>query len=298
MKKILLTFAFASLSTLWSEAGTITSAGTLTNLTPPGNGEGDVADLDALVSGGNGFVVFNTLPAGDNESGAAWDNNIVDSLPAYVTALDGSSAISSGGWANYDEVLIGGNTYNTGGINNPSAGGSETSLFSFELTGTIPSSFTLGLLTDNSDNVAWAASNIRVEGPGAVSANQNITPDGGSDLVSFKIDGGVAGEIYTVYGTSNGSGPLIGVATFDSDLTNLSIISITHDGTDVELTWVSNPAPSTEYTIFVTTDLSLPIGDWSDINDGIPTGGATTTYSITAAELGGVDKIFFAVQEN
>ena len=197
-------------------AASITAAGVNADLTPATNAEGDIVDLDALGSGGDGFVVFNTLAPGGNSSGAAWNQNIVDASPAYITALDGSSAVSSGGWANYDDVTLGGTMYNTGGINRPSANGTESPLFSFQLTGAVPASITLGLLTDNSDNVAWAASNIRVEGPGAISADQSITPNGGSDLINFDISGGVTGETYTVYGTSNGSGPLIGAATFDS----------------------------------------------------------------------------------
>jgi len=217
MKKIFLTFAFALLSTLWSEAGAITSAGTLTNLTPPGTGAGDVADLDANGSGGDGFVVFNTIAAGGNSNQQAWNENIVSNLPAYISNLDGTGSTSSGGWANYDGVTVGGTTYNTGGINLLSGAGVETALFSFELAGTIPGSITLGLLTDNSDGLGWVSSTIRIEGPGAVSADQSITPDGGSDLLNFNIDGGVPGEIYTVYGTSAGSGSMIAVATFDSD---------------------------------------------------------------------------------
>jgi len=257
MKKILFTFIFASLSGLCLEGGTITSAGTLTNLTPPGNGSGDVADLDAIDTGQDGFVVFNTLPAGDNESGVAWDNNIIDSAPAYVTALDGSAAVSSGGWANYDGVILDGTTYNTGGLNQPSAGGTESPLFSFELTGSVPTTFTLGLLTDNSDNVAWAASNIRVEGPGAVSANQDISPDGGSDLVKFDIGGGTAGETYTVYGTSGGSGPLIGVVTFDSEIPDLT------DPTDSD-----NDNMGDDWEIFYFGDLDTSDGTVDGDNDG------------------------------
>ena len=284
MKKILLTFAFASLSSLWLEAGTITSAGTLTNLTPPVNGSGDVADLDTIGSGADGFIVFNTLPPGDNESGAAWDNNLVDSSPAYVTALDGSTAISSGGWANYDGITVGGELYNTGGINQPSAGGSESPLFSFELTGAVPSSFTLGLLTDNSDNVAWAASNIRVEGPEAITADQSVTPDGGSDLVQFNIEGGVAGETYTVYGTSNGSGPLIGVVTFDSNspLVGLKVtdIVVTEDNS-IELTWTSEPGKS--YAVEASTDLESWVDLLTEIDAAVSPATVTTVIVDTPA---------------
>ena len=76
------------------QAASITAAG-IDTLTAVGNGAGDVADLDTNGSGADGFVVFNTIPAGGNESGVVWNNNAVNSLPAYVTALDGSTSVSS-----------------------------------------------------------------------------------------------------------------------------------------------------------------------------------------------------------
>lgn len=198
-------------------AATVSAAGTLVDLTPATNFDGDIADLDSQGRGSDGFVVFNTLPAGGNVSGAAWDANSVINTPAYVTALvGGASAVSSGGWANYDEVTLGGTTYNTGGINVPSPAGTESAVLSFQLTGAVPSTITIGLLTDNSDGVAWASRNTRIEGPGAITANQSLVPNGGSDLVQFDIIGGAAGETYTIFGTSNGSGALYGALTFDS----------------------------------------------------------------------------------
>lgn len=67
---------------------------------------------------------------------------------------------------------------------------------------------------------------------------------------------------------------------------------------DVELTWTSNPAPGTEYTIWMSTDLSLPVSNWSDVNDGVATGGAETSYRVPDAALSGIDQAFFIVEEN
>jgi hypothetical protein len=217
LKSALLTGSIAFFTLAGADAATVSAAGTLANLTPVGNAVGtDIADLDGAGVGTDGFIIFNTLPEGGNVSGAAWNANIVDNSPAYITALDGSVSVSSGGWANYDDVTVGGNTYNTGGINRGSGLGVELASFSFQLTGTVPSTVTIGLLTDNSDGVGWASNNVRIEGPGAISANQSITPDGGSDLIQFDINGGASGETYTIFGTSNGNGSLFGAATFDS----------------------------------------------------------------------------------
>ena len=217
LKTTILVGAAALLSFSGASAATVSAAGTLADLTPLGNAVGtDVADLDAQGVGTDGFIVFNSLPEGSNQSGNAWDANSTINLPAYVTSLDGSASVSSGGWANYDDVTIGGNTYNTGGINRGSTAGTELASFSFTLAGTVPATVTIGLLTDNSDNTVWASQATRIEGPGAITASQSLTPNGGSDLVQFNIDGGIAGETYTIYGTSNGAGSLYGAATFDS----------------------------------------------------------------------------------
>ena len=44
---------------------------------------GDVADLDANNVGGDGFVLFNSIPEGRNQSGAPWDDNLVYSPHKY-----------------------------------------------------------------------------------------------------------------------------------------------------------------------------------------------------------------------
>jgi len=215
MKKTIVAIS-ALLSSAALQAASITAAG-IDTLTPGGHGVGtDVADLDANGSGADGFVVFHSVPEGTNLSNQPWDTGIVSSLPAYVTALDGTGSTSSGGWANYDDATVGGTTYNTGGIVQSPGLGNEASIFTFQLTGNVPSSINLGILTDASDSPNWTATGIRIEGPGAITANQSLTVDGAADLLNFTIDGGLAGETYTVHGTSAASGIVIAAATFDS----------------------------------------------------------------------------------
>ena len=116
----------------------------------------DIADLDAQGVGTDGFIVFASFDEGLNKGGLAWNEGIIDNSPAYITPLAAGSSTASGGWANYDDVTIGGTTFNTGGITFGSAAGTEAALFAFELSGTIPDSFTVGLLTDNSDNTGMS----------------------------------------------------------------------------------------------------------------------------------------------
>ena len=204
------------LCTVHARAASITSAGSITDLTQPRFSSGsDLADLDANGVGTDGFVLFNSLPEGSNQSNAPWDNNIVDSKPAYITALDGSTANSSGGWANYDDVRVGGNTYNTGGIVKSPGNGNETNSFNFTIGANPPGTIRVGIIIDNSDSSSWDATNVRLAGPGAITADQDTPNNGGTDVVQFDITAPVQGEVYTVLGTSPASGMLIGGITFD-----------------------------------------------------------------------------------
>lgn len=213
----LISSAATLLSVMGLSAATISSAGTLADLTPASFGGGtDIADIDTAGAGTDGFILFHAVPEGGNTSGAAWNSNIIDNSPAYITGLDGSASTSSGGWAGYDDVTVGGNTYNTGGIVQSPGNGVEVPMFTFQLTGSVPSLVTLGLIVDNSDSGAWDVTNVRIEGPAAVTANQNVTTNGGTDVAQFNIGGGLPGETYTVFGTAPPSGAVIGGVTFDS----------------------------------------------------------------------------------
>lgn len=198
-------------------AASVNSNGTLVDLTPPGNAVGtEAADIDSTGAASDGFYLFNSQPEGTNVSNRPWDEMAVDSLPAYVGTLDGTGSNSSGGWANYDDVTVGGATYNTGGIVLSPGDGQETALFNFTLDGNVPSTVTAGVIADNSDSLNWDVTNVRIEGPGGITANQNVDRNGGTDLVLFDIVDGAAGETYTVYGTSPPSGALLGGVTFTS----------------------------------------------------------------------------------
>jgi hypothetical protein len=70
---------------------------------------------------------------------------------------------------------------------------------------------------DNSDNAIWDVSDLRLEGPGGIEANQNNTPNGALDVIKFTIAGGAAGETYTLHGTQppGNGGALVAGLTFD-----------------------------------------------------------------------------------
>jgi len=74
-------------------------------------------------------------------------------------------------------------------------------------------------------------------------------------------------------------------------------ISVAANG-EVSLTWNSRKSQGTSYAVFSSEDLSLPLEDWSEIDDTVPTEGESTTYIIPSALLGDVDKLFFYVRKN
>ncbi|MGC6426328.1 MAG: LamG-like jellyroll fold domain-containing protein [Akkermansiaceae bacterium] len=65
---------------------------------------------------------------------------------------------------------------------------------------------------------------------------------------------------------------------------------------DVTLTF--NSRPGATYTLRFNNTLNDDPTGWPDLNDGVASEGDSTTITVTAAELGGEPKIFFALTEN
>ena len=74
-------------------------------------------------------------------------------------------------------------------------------------------------------------------------------------------------------------------------------IAVARNG-DVSLTWNSRKSQGTSYAVFSSDDLSLPLDEWSEVDDTVPTGGENTSYIIPSDLLGDVDKLFFYVRKN
>lgn len=262
------------------QAGTITSAGTVTDLTLPGFGSGtDIADFDANSLGQEGFVLFNSQPEGTNVSNQPWDQALVDQKPAYISSFDGSAALSTGGWANYDNVLVGGTEHNTGGIALSPGQGTEVELFRFTLGAGVPTDIRVGIIADNSDNQVWDASNVRVaQDGGGAGANQDVTRNGGLDVVQFDITGVADGETYIVYATQppGTGGALLGGIAFDlpPNLANLSDPTST-DGDTLGDNWENHffgDLTTADDTTNSDTDGHSDLQEWNNlINSGFLT---------------------------
>ncbi|MGI9241177.1 MAG: LamG-like jellyroll fold domain-containing protein [Verrucomicrobiales bacterium] len=66
----------------------------------------------------------------------------------------------------------------------------------------------------------------------------------------------------------------------------------------VDLTWNSDPAPGTTYTILLNEDFTRPIAEWRDVDDGVQTMGEKTSYQVLADDLAGIGRAFFVVVLN
>lgn len=81
----------------------------------------------------------------------------------------------------------------------------------------------------------------------------------------------------------------------------LLVTQILKTNDEVQLTWNSNPADGTTYSIFYTTDLAAPLSSWLESTDNVITQGTATTYTLSGIELPATplpDQLFFVVIEN
>lgn len=216
---LVILFGFVGHGAAW--AASVTDAGALLTLTPPQASSTDVAEIDEFGLGTGGFILFNVAEEGENLNARPFDENLFDAGPAYVGTLNaGPNTTSSGGWANYDNVLLGGLEFNTGGAAVRGGDGVESEVLNFEITDTPPSSFTMGIIIDNQDGAGWTPAELRVA-VGDESSDSILTPvDLGTDLYLFDVGDTAVGDIVQVFLTeqvgNGGAGGLIAGLTFDS----------------------------------------------------------------------------------
>jgi hypothetical protein len=82
-----------------------------------------------------------------------------------------------------------------------------------------------------------------------------------------------------------------------NDPLSISEFTLNEDGS-VTLTWNSQERDGITYSVLFSDDLATPIANWADLDDSIPTQGATTTYTTGAGFSDGVSKRFFVVLQN
>lgn len=100
-------------------------------------------------------------------------------------------------------------------------------------------------------------------------------------------------EIASIY--ENG---LIGIGIGGpGKLSQITEIIRNSDGS-VDLTWTSDPRNGVEYSVLFSPDLTSPIDTWADVDDGVATGGETTSFKVPALILGDLNRAFFAIRRN
>ena len=103
-------------------------------------------------------------------------------------------------------------------------------------------------------------------------------------------------EVTTIFSSTQSLGDQLGLGT-PTVLTVTSIVPATNGS--VDLTWTSRE--NANYSVFLTTDLSVPLLSWETAKENVASGGATTTTTTTtipAIELNGLTKAFFVIREN
>jgi hypothetical protein len=270
---------FVLQATTW--AASVNEAGALLNLTPPQASSTDVADLDGV--GADGFILFNVAEEGENLNARPFEENLLNNAPAYVGTLTaGPNTTSSGGWANYDDVSLGGVVYNTGAAAVRGGDGLESEVLSFEIMDTPPPTFTMGIIVDNQDGLIWTPTGLRVAVGDASSPSVETPQDLGTDLYFFDVNNSVPGDFVQIFLTeqegNGGAGGLIAGLTFDSSGV---VVDADFDGdgsigtTDVDLLVAEIAAGNNEPTLdldgdgFVTdADLTLWLEQAGEANIG------------------------------
>jgi hypothetical protein len=76
----------------------------------------------------------------------------------------------------------------------------------------------------------------------------------------------------------------------------ITAVSINADDS-VTLTWRSDPREGTEYAVLFNGDLETAPDEWADVDDGVPTGGETTTFT-TGPGFTTSSELFFIIRRN
>ena len=246
-----------------------------------------------------GYVIF-----GLNEADAVYDANFdvsdanllnAYSLPAgiSVSTVDTNIGMWSGNAANFGEIEDPGNG---NAITNAPVLANSTGTRQFTVTRAASAPFRITVMMASGDDQSTEYTVTIADGSGSASSNYAHVANGLAYHV-FDISAGNSDVLIDIASNPENRS-LMGIA-FDTKNGGLRVtdISVATNG-DVSLTWNSRSSLGTTYAVFSTDDLSLPLEDWPEIDDGIDTGGDSTTFVIPSALLADADKLFFFVRKN
>lgn len=101
-------------------------------------------------------------------------------------------------------------------------------------------------------------------------------------------------EMAAIWNRGRNGEPII--APPSNDVLTVTNVTVNADDS-VALTFDSDDTVGTTYTVLSTTDLTLPIDQWTTLATDVATQGATTTYTSSAGQTTGKDKEFYVVRE-
>ena len=241
---------------------------------------------------------------GLNEADAVYDANFdvsdanllnAYSLPAgiSVSTVDTNIGMWSGNAANFGEIEDPGNG---NAITNAPVLANSTGTRQFTVTRAASAPFRITVMMASGDDQSTEYTVTIADGSGSASSNYAHVANGLAYHV-FDISAGNSDVLIDIASNPENRS-LMGIA-FDTKNGGLRVtdISVATNG-DVSLTWNSRSSLGTTYAVFSTDDLSLPLEDWPEIDDGIDTGGDSTTFVIPSALLADADKLFFFVRKN
>jgi hypothetical protein len=205
--------AMAAFSPATGRAAVITYIGKIANQGPSATEQGSPNLSD-------GYDLYSTGDAYDNHNGNALGTDIQDagtrvsSLPGYVSSItsDGINSAFSYAYSTIDDPRSAGGSFNSGLVaNNTSTSGADVGLVDIHLTGTVPSVFYIGWLT----NVSGTTNDY----PTAVhlvdktnGGDSGLSPTGGTsvadsgdvDVLYFKVAGASSGDTLYLSGSETG----------------------------------------------------------------------------------------------
>ena len=187
------------------------------------------------------------------------------------------------------------NDWNNRGVEVQGLGGTqvgdsgENFINAFDDVGNPPAAFLRAEITEGGDTDAYVLYYKLEEADDWVElASFNSDQDNSRVGMVFKNGGNTAEEdrsvSFTYFLIDDGSvGP------------GFQITDITRSETGVTLTWTSRPGR--EYSLDRLLDLSTP-NNWNEVDDGIASGGDSTTFTDDSAELAGAREAYYRVREN
>jgi hypothetical protein len=177
-----------------------------------------------ITYGPDGYDLYSTTAVGTTNGDLDGPGTRLTKLPAYVSAISGFGGdINTAGYGYSSIDNPSGGQVEAGLLNGAtSTSGTQLDILTITLSGSVPSSFYLGWISDIDINANDIPTQVRLRqsSGGAGDSGLNATtknPDATIDEFFFKITGGQSGDVFTLSGTQtdiNQSNPvyLVGVA--------------------------------------------------------------------------------------